>query len=196
MPGPRRVAAVATQSDAPPRRSSVTPPPRLPQDDSPFINDFEDIDNSFDDDGFIDDNPLVDIDQFRLKIDMDDFIVHDATICDPILAKPISSWIDEDLLLSQSRKPSRKPSLSKEVAKETSNSLPLDVECSIFSNSSGVSTLSSLDLRGPSKDDDATGSPIQRSLSADQIDKAVPMVEGGKSCKFDGSCSNFFLGIA
>ncbi|BHF79669.1 hypothetical protein SprV_0702279100 [Sparganum proliferum] len=114
-------------------------------------------------DEYIDDNPLDDLDQFTLKIDMDGgFVVHDASICDPILQKPIGSWIDEELAdLCLDTGATDEPETGAAVAdavtvqqqpneEQTGNlssSLPLGVECSIFSaaqsSSSGVSTLSS-----------------------------------------------------
>uniref|UniRef100_A0A5K3FHS0 Reverse transcriptase domain-containing protein n=1 Tax=Mesocestoides corti TaxID=53468 RepID=A0A5K3FHS0_MESCO len=169
-----QVAAVGTQSDDLPEAPSTS----HRNIGSPFVNDLDDVDND-DDDGYIDDNPLDDLDQFTLKIDMDGgFIVHDATICDPILSKPISSWIDEeDSPEPQQPPPTAETRVRRNSTKDVSASLPLDVECCIFSNSSlttsGVSTLSSLDCRLL---DDGVTAPIQRSLSADQLDKASRII--------------------
>lgn len=149
-------------------------PKSVLNDDSPFINPDDD-----DDDGYIDDNPLDDLDQFTLKIDMDGgFIVHDATIHDPILSKPISSWIDE---VTSERADGESEGEAKDPATEIpdgSYKLPsgrdiLDLDGYIFSNSSlttsGVSTMSSLDCRFVG--DDLRPRILQRSYSADQIDK-------------------------
>lgn len=148
----------------------------IPDPDCPFINANED-----DDDGYIDDNPLDDLDQFTLKIDMDGgFIVHDATICDPILSKPISSWIDEGTNeLSdgngEAKGPTPKPNAScnpQENFKSPGKD-GFDLDGYIFSNSSlttsGVSTLSSLDCR--SVNNYIYVRPIPRSYSADQLEK-------------------------
>ncbi|VDD75973.1 unnamed protein product [Mesocestoides corti] len=178
-----QVAAVGTQSDDLPEAPSTS----HRNIGSPFVNDLDDVDND-DDDGYIDDNPLDDLDQFTLKIDMDGgFIVHDATICDPILSKPISSWIDEeDSPEPQQPPPTAETRVRRNSTKDVSASLPLDVECCIFSNSSlttsGVSTLSSLDCRLL---DDGVTAPIQRSLSADQLDKASRIIgAASKPCKY------------
>lgn len=153
-------------------------PKSVPDSGSPFINPDED-----DDDGYIDDNPLDDLDQFTLKIDMDGgFIVHDATICDPILSKPISSWIDEvkselndsgtesKVLVSQSKTSSHPNEILKSPGKEG-----FDIDGFIFSNSSlttsGVSTMSSLDCRIVG--DDFHVQRIQRSYSAEQLVKVT-----------------------
>ncbi|VDO13489.1 unnamed protein product [Rodentolepis nana] len=150
-------------------------PKSTPDADCPFINADED-----DDDGYIDDNPLDDIDQFTLKIDMDGgFIVHDATICDPILSKPISSWIDEvanelsggDV---ETKGPASKLNASRNHQENfKSGKDGFDLDGYIFSNSSlttsAVSTLSSLDCR--SFNNDIYTRPIPRSYSADQLDK-------------------------
>lgn len=141
------------------------------------------------DDGYIDDNPLDDLDQFTLKIDMDGgFIVYDATICDPILSKPISSWIDDAASEANdsdaerrdgrqgsiSSPPSQKATTSKtKTPAERAGKEVLDMESYIFSNSSlttsGVSTLSSLDCRLVGEDVQVVS--IQRSFSADNLDK-------------------------
>ncbi|KAM7539046.1 hypothetical protein Aperf_G00000058579 [Anoplocephala perfoliata] len=172
-----RVAAVSTQCDQVPKSVSDS--------DSPFINPDED-----DNDGYIDDNPLDDLDQFTLKIDMDGgFIVHDATICDPILSKPISSWIDE-----VKSEPNESDTESKDLVQEPKTSsqpedeVPkspekdrLDIDGFIFSNSSlttsGVSTMSSLDCRIVG--DDFHVQRIQRSYSADQLVKVTKTHRSG-----------------
>ncbi|VDL57913.1 unnamed protein product [Hymenolepis diminuta] len=148
-----------------------------PDSDSPFINPDED-----DDDGYIDDNPLDDLDQFTLKIDMDGgFIVHDATICDPILSRPISSWIDEAASeLNGDGEETEDPASKLNASSNPEENFKspgkdgFDLDGYIFSNSSlttsGVSTLSSLDCRLVSSDFHIR--PIPRSYSADQLDKA------------------------
>nr|CDS29932.1 expressed protein [Hymenolepis microstoma] len=151
-------------------------PKCIPDADCPFINADED-----DDDGYIDDNPLDDLDQFTLKIDMDGgFIVHDATICDPILSKPISSWIDEvenELSDGDGETKGPSPKLNDSRNPQENFKSPgkdgFDLDGYIFSNSSlttsGVSTLSSLDCR--SVNNDIYIRPIPRSYSADQLEK-------------------------
>lgn len=148
-------------------------------------------------DEYIDDNPLDDLDQFTLKIDMDGgFVVHDASICDPILQKPIRSWIDEELSdmgldagaadepdpVSESAAAATAALSaavaihvpSEESAVTFSSSLPLSVECSIFSaaqsSSSGVSTLSSHISVGCA-DMPSVEPPLRRVVSAEQLDK-------------------------
>ncbi|KAL5963495.1 hypothetical protein TSMEX_008744 [Taenia solium] len=173
----RRVVAIGTQSD----NTSKVPA----DSDSPFVN-AEDDD---DDDGYIDDNPLDDLDQFTLKIDMDGgFIVYDATICDPILSKPISSWIDDVTsevndsdtegrggrqgLTSSPSSQKAKTNKTKGSTERAGKDVP-DMESYIFSNSSlttsGVSTLSSLDCRLVGEDVQVAS--VQRSFSADNLDK-------------------------
>lgn len=151
-------------------------PKSIPDADCPFINADED-----DDDGYIDDNPLDDLDQFTLKIDMDGgFIVHDATICDPILSKPISSWIDEVANeLSDGDGETKGPASKLNASRNPEENFKspgkdgFDLDGYIFSNSSlttsGVSTLSSLDCR--SVNNDTYIRPIPRSYSADQLEK-------------------------
>lgn len=169
--------AIGTQSD------EIS---KMPTDsDSPFVN-AEDDDE---DDGYIDDNPLDDLDQFTLKIDMDGgFIVYDATICDPILSKPISSWIDDVTSepndsdtegrdgrqgLTASSPPQKTTTSKAKVPTERAGRDVPDMESYIFSNSSlttsGVSTLSSLDCRLVGEDVQVAS--IQRSFSVDNLDK-------------------------
>nr|VZI35523.1 unnamed protein product [Spirometra erinaceieuropaei] len=128
---------------------------------------------------------------FTLKIDMDGgFVVHDASICDPILQKPIGSWIDEELAdLCLDTGPTDEPETgaaadavavqqqqqpSEEPTGNLSSSLPLSVECSIFSaapsSSSGVSTLSSR-LSVGCVDVPSVEPPLRRVVSAEQVDK-------------------------
>lgn len=191
----RRVAAIGTQ---------LNDTSKVPADsDSPFVN----ADDDDEDDGYIDDNPLDDLDQFTLKIDMDGgFIVYDPTICDPILSKPISSWIDDVTSevndsdtdgrdgrqgLTSSSPPSQKATTTKtkESTERTGKDIP-DMESYIFSNSSlttsGVSTLSSLDCRLVGEDVQVAS--VQRSFSADNLDKFskprecwdLSLMEGGE----------------
>ena len=109
------------------------------------------------------------------------FIVHDATICDPILTKPISSWIDDILnddrtilnedITQQSHINSTPQAI--EVNSTNTKKSVIDTDCCIFSNSSlttsGVSTLSSLDLRLVEEDLQVT--PMEKSFSVDYLDK-------------------------
>ncbi|KAL5103783.1 hypothetical protein TcWFU_009513 [Taenia crassiceps] len=142
----RRVVAIGTQSDDTAKAPADS--------DSPFVNaeDDNNDDDDDDDDGYIDDNPLDDLDQFTLKIDMDGgFIVYDATICDPILSKPISSWIDDVTSEvndsdaegrdgrqgSTSSPPSQKVTTNKaKGSPERAGKDALDMDSYIFSNSS------------------------------------------------------------